>query len=314
MERKFLIFAPAYDPNVGGVVALHKLCSLLNELGAQAWVLRLFNNHLISRVNILEPALKVLKSCVKELMFPYALSGQLLTPVLEQRPKIFDDGWIVVYPEIVLGNPLQARNVVRWMLHRPGYHTGATLFGRDEFHVDYNRFLDGFTFPGCHKGRSSLYVVHFPFDIYNQAGALAPQERKGTAYCLRKGAGKPIEHDLSDSVLIDGKPHEEVAALFKRVNSFISYDPYTAYSSFAVLCGADSIVVPDPGISKEAWHPDPAERFGVAYGFDDMQWARETAGNLLGHMRQKEAASAAAVNNFRNEVNHYFDELRNAGR
>lgn len=310
MKRKFLIFAPPYDPDMGGAVVMHKLCSLLNELGEQAYVYRLFNN----QAGLLGLTHLMFKSSVRGLITPFTVNRQLQTPVLPRCPRAFDDAWIVVYPEIVRGNPLQARNVVRWMLYRPGFHTGEMPFGQNEFHVDYNRFLEDEHFPGCYKARNPLYVVHFPFEIYNQVGAVPPAQRRGTAYCVRKGAGKPLQHDLTDSVLIDGKPPEAVAAIFRRVTRFISYDPYTAYSSFAVLCGAESVVVPDEGVSKEAWHPDPAERYGVAYGWDDRDWARQTAGLLLEHMMQKERRSIDSVRDFLAEVGEYFDVLRSQGK
>lgn len=310
MKRKLLIFAPPYDPDMGGAVVMHKLCSLLNELGEQAYVYRLFNN----QAGLLALTRLLFKSSVRGLISSFNVNRRLQTPVLPRYPRAFDDEWIVVYPEIVRGNPLQAKNVVRWMLYRPGFHTGDMLFGENEFHVDYNRFLDEVSFPGCYKARNSLYVVHFPFEIYNQVGALPPTQRRGTAYCVRKGAGKPMQHDLTDSVLIDGKSAEAVAATFRTVTRFISYDPYTAYSSFAVLCGAESVVVPDAGVSKEAWHPDPAERYGVAYGWDDRDWARQTAGLLLEHMMQKERRSIDSVRDFLAEVGEYFDVLRSQGK
>ncbi len=314
MKRKFLIFAPPYDPNAGGVVVLHKLCSLLNELGAQAYLFRLFNNQLLTWTSLLAPTRKLFKGLVHDLIKPDAVNAQFQTPLLHRRPAAFDDEWIVIYPEIVPGNPLRARNVVRWMLYRPGFHTGEMRFSPNEFHVDFNQFINDITFPDCYKAKNSLRVVHFPVEIYNEAGALPRAQRQGVAYCVRKGAGKPLQHDLTDSVQIDGKPHEEVAAIFRKVKRFISYDAYTAYSSFATLCGAESIVVPDEGISKEAWYADPADRYGVAYGFDDLDWAHQTAGRLLEHMMQKERSSIDSVKGFLGEVIPYFDALHSEGK
>jgi hypothetical protein len=37
------------------------------------------------------------------------------------------------------------------------------------------------------------------------------------------------------------------------VETFISYDTYTAYSLFAVLCECESVVIPDEGVSEEAY-------------------------------------------------------------
>ncbi|AXS80363.1 hypothetical protein HYN24_10225 [Dechloromonas sp. HYN0024] len=107
--------------------------------------------------------------------------------------------------------------------------------------------------------------------------------------------------------MIDGKSHAEVAAIFKRVKTFISYDTYTAYSSFAVLCGAASVVIPDHGVDKYAWYPDPADRYGVAYGFEDIEWALETAPRVLDRMLVKEADSLKNVSLFAEDVLQYFE-------
>ncbi len=131
-------------------------------------------------------------------------------------------------------------------------------------------------------------------------------ERSGSAYAIRKGRGKRIQHDLSDSLLIDGKPHQEVAAIFKRVKTFISYDPYTAYSWFAALCGCDSVVIPDEGVDAESWYPDPEDRYGLAYGFEGIEEAKNTRHLLYKRVLREESNSVANVAAFVSEVDTFF--------
>lgn len=146
-----------------------------------------------------------------------------------------------------------------------------------------------------------------PIEIYNLDNALSADQRKGTAYCLRKGKHKKIEHDLENSVLIDGKSHQEIADIFKRVKTFISYDAYTGYSMFAALCGADSIVIPDEGMSELEWYPEVSQRYGVAYGFNRLDLARSTQVKVLEEVLQKENEIEDTVHKFVNEVSDYFD-------
>ncbi len=41
--NKFIIFAPTYDENIGGVILLHKLCHLLNAKGIKSFIFPFFN-------------------------------------------------------------------------------------------------------------------------------------------------------------------------------------------------------------------------------------------------------------------------------
>lgn len=305
MNKRFLIYAPPYDSESGGSVVLHRLCSILNELGYEAYLSGEFVPTKFAYVS-----LRAWAAWLKQLVLgqePHRTRMDFHTPILKKLPFTFASDWIVVYPEVVHGNPLRAANVVRWLLYRPGGHTGNLDFGAGELHVDFNEFARDFTFPGAHKAAEPLYVVSFPFDIFNLESALPPGQRQGTAYCLRKGKGKPMVHELEDSILIDGKSLEEIAAIFKRVKTFISYDPYTAFSSFAVLCGAESVVVPDAGVSRQQWYSSQTDRYGVAYGFDDLPWARATAGMLPGQLRAREHKSVASVRDFAEEAIGFFN-------
>lgn len=306
MPKKFLVFAPSYNPEGGGDVVLHRLCAILNELGHEAWLHPYFSGMPAYPNNIPDVARSTLKWFIAKHFFRYRTRPDWNTPVLKRFDAAHSDDWIVIYPEIVFGNPLRAKNVVRWLLYKPGFHTGQIFYGSNDLLVSFNEFSDDFHFPGAHKSASRLYVLSFPFEHYNLEGALPPEQRSGTAYCLRKGKGRPIVHDLDNSILIDGMSHAEVASVFKRVKTFISYDLYTAFSSFAVLCGTASVVIPEPGRTREGWYENRAETYGVAYGFDDLAWARETADKVLGRLREKEALSIESVRQFVTEANQYF--------
>ena len=78
------------------------------------------------------------------------------------------------------------------------------------------------------------------------------------------------------------------------------------YSHFAALCGCDSIVVPVDGVSKEEWYPDPADRYGLAYGFDDVGEARRTRPLLLPHMKRQESEANDSVGAFIAKCERYF--------
>lgn len=81
---KFVIHAPSYTHIHAGVVALHRLCHLLNDAGYYAEI------------------------------FADGVNEGWKTP----RFTGIKDA-IVIYPEIEHGNPLKAKRVVRWLLNVP---------------------------------------------------------------------------------------------------------------------------------------------------------------------------------------------------
>jgi hypothetical protein len=79
------------------------------------------------------------------------------------------------------------------------------------------------------------------------------------------------------------------------VKTFISYDLYTTFSGLAVLCGAESVVAPDPQLPETQWYAKEEDRWGVAYGFDRLAWARQTAPLQLKRLRELELRSQQSV-------------------
>jgi len=92
--------------------------------------------------------------------------------------------------------------VVRWLLHDPGYHSGKIYYDRGEYHIRYNHMVKPFHFPDCHLSERMLEVVEPHLDLFNTQDA--PPVRTGSAYCIRKGQGKPLVHQLEGSTLVDG--------------------------------------------------------------------------------------------------------------
>jgi hypothetical protein len=86
----FVIYAPPYDENSGGIVVLYQLHDLLIKLG--------FNS----------------KICIWE-------EEKYLLPFISHNA-------VIVYPEIIDGNPLKAKSIVRWLLYKPKFHNPNANF------------------------------------------------------------------------------------------------------------------------------------------------------------------------------------------
>lgn len=267
---KFIIWAPPFDEKAGGAIVLHLLCHRLNEMGRTAFLWPGPQPRLRWPPR-LRPTLSWLRYTLTRRRRRYA-TGPFRAKLASGKDIA---GAIVVYPEIVNGNPLGATHVVRWFLHKPGHHTGLVDYGPGEL---YFFIVDAFDEPDINPSPDNRLTLQWVNEIYRDRGG---RQRSGSCYLMRHGAGRSLTHDVHDSVPIDALSHAEKADMFNRCERFYSYDPYTFYLWYAAICGCIPIVVPEPGVSKQAWKTEEADRYGIAYGEDDIAWAVTTREKLL---------------------------------
>jgi hypothetical protein len=267
---RFIIYAPPFDENSGGNVVLHRLCDLLNKLGESAYI------------------------------WPSGMPpvrGDNLTYEVYTTPlakiSYLSEKTIVVYPEIIDGNPLMAKNVVRWLLYFPGFFTGKVNYGKDELFFFINKEFVNPKFNVPEDNR--LYIGLSFLDIYRQTNF---DKRKGTCYILRKGKDRKIVHNINNSILIDGLTHKDVAEIFNMTKYCISYDPYTAYLAYAAICGCKPIVVPLEDLPRNKWCTNEQLGYGIAYGFCDLDYAEKTRNKLLSYVKVEEKRTEDSVKKF----------------
>lgn len=303
----YLICAPSYNPNNGGSIALHSLCNELNGCGYEAYLVPYEDLVLVSTANMIHDLKNLLKFYVKLRRTGFRTNPSFNTPVkrLSAVKKEIHE-YIVVYPEIVLGNPFGASNIIRWLLHQPDFHKGYALHGRGDYYVKYNSAIAHFNYFDNEFSNYDLKVVHYPTDIYKLPSD--SYNRKGDVYCVRKGRHRPDLVLPSNAVIIDNLPHVEVARLFQKSKRFISFDTYTAYSRFAALCGCESIVVPEKGVNKLDWYIDEKDRYGIAYGFEEeeQQWMHDTQKFVKDRIQVEKTAVRESVVSFVKDTQKRF--------
>jgi hypothetical protein len=278
----------------------------LNNLGYDSYLYPYFETYEVNKKNILQVTLAYIKLIIKSLFKTYKTNNSFNSKIYTNNIKSITSYDIVVYPEIVFGNPLNAKNVIRWLLHQPGFHNGKIYYGKGELYFKFNSAIDDFYYSGSKTSKKFLKIIHYPTEYYNTKECM--NKREGNAHCLRKGKHKKIQHDLENSILIDGKSHKEVSKIFKSINTFISYDTYTAYSIFASLCGCNSVIIPDDGVTKEEWYPNETDRYGLAYGFKEIKNAKLTVHLVKEHIEQEEKNSIDNVKKFIQEIEIYFKQ------
>ncbi len=294
---RYVIYAPSYNENSGGTVALHQLSVVLHKHQVKVCIFPMMKFHVRGKIfRVIEFVIRIIIGKFHKI--GYRIFNSKLIPKCYFIDKKND---IVIYPEIVYGNPLGAKRVVRWLLNEPGYFTGNYKYGENDLFFYYQKaFISKMKFNNI---GGELKIVHIQYAYKNKKYP----ERKGTCYILRKGKGREIVHDLNNSVLIDGLSHKEIAEIFNRTEMCISYDMYTMYSQYAAVCGCMSVVVPDPAVDKNQWYPKKELRWGMAYGFDDVEWAEATQKKVLPALINAEKNSnQASIVKFLEQCEMYF--------
>lgn len=266
---KFTIYTPRFNER-GGVIALYNLCRLLNEAGypSAIWTSdRKIHGSIRNTAGNIYRTTQL--ACVRSFRYPL-YSNILNQPTASHK---FLKNSVVVYPEIINGNPLNSQKVVRWILGAPGeefmnkfsLNDGNIFYYRDKF-IDNN---------SLNIERRHLQTPYFPLQILTPANH--PRKRK---FCfIRHKFRNASLIDLGDdAVCLDGLNVKQIVKIFKETEKFVSYDSETGYTRLAILCGTIPIVVPKFNVSKTIWRPCEKERLGIAYGFNEseIEWASQT--------------------------------------
>jgi hypothetical protein len=203
MKLTYLILTFPFSTNCGGIVVLHKLCHLMRKLGHDAY-----------------------------LWFPegrsHVRNPDYDTPIgnpngAGREGAIDPRDCCVIYPEIVHGNPLEAKVPVTWLL----YHTGDN---------DTNRIKVAYDplYAANHRDAERLTVVEtFPEHCrLPTPDELSANPREGACFVVRKGTGTPRipETENGRAVEITNTTVENATAVFRRSflqlrRSLIPFDP-----------------------------------------------------------------------------------------
>ncbi|MDP2827511.1 MAG: hypothetical protein Q8O37_02780 [Sulfuricellaceae bacterium] len=218
----YYIFALDYIQQSAGIRALHYLCHALNESGLEAYV-----------------------TCEESGTVPH-LRTPALTPEIMARHHVTGRKPIMVYPEIVSGDPLAAGGiVVRWLLNKPGLIGGDTSFPEDNliFTHDQNYLPFGWN---C----ETLHIPTCDMSIFNNENNEHDDKRDLVCFYAHKylSHGGQLTDHIKDAVSLCKDQiltHAEIAAILRRSKILYIYEP-TSLLSEALLCGCPvSIITTD---------------------------------------------------------------------
>jgi hypothetical protein len=251
-----------------------------------------------------------------------------------------NDDTVVIYCEGIVGNPLNAKNVVRWMLSELGKNVPyerVHTWGKNELVYYFNSEVKIAQQPekigNVYKMLSTIYVNSSIKNIN-----LNP--RQGSCHTLRKTYwhSKSINtiHKPESFEITRSHTHDDYIQIFNKYEYFISYDPCTFLTIIAALYGCISIVYKVDGKSKKDWydsygtsiymkHKGIDSLYGVAYGLEEFEYAKSTLhlvkeqwDDIINFNKEHFVKSFINdINNFDKNINtvqnNYFQEYTNVG-
>ena len=317
MKKKVLIVN--YREIYGGTIVLSALCKLLRERGVDARILYVHQFpdsntdmsrywHYWWRYSLKCHIKSVIYRLFRRFDFVHTSRFRLFEycPVKGTKEKLLPffskKNTIVVYPEIVYGNFLQAANVVRWLLFHYRWANDVNVYNKDDLFI-CNRevFNDWNLNPNGNKVR----IRHFDSDLYRQYNF---GEREGKCYIVRKGAKRTDLPSSFDGPIIDKLEEAEIVEIFNRCKYCYSYDTQTFYVNIAAVCGCIPIIVPEPGKTIKDYRSEgERDAPGIAWGdsSDEINRAISTRDILLDRL-DFTSSNSFAVDTFLQLVKQKF--------
>lgn len=236
-STRFLIVAPMYTDKSAGIVVLHELCDALNKRGYPSAI------HFIGQTGLMVsnqpgyygPGLKW-----------YQLADY------EEAQQFINEG-VVIYPEVVTGNPLNAPRVVRYLLNSEGFVAKNSMQATaQDFILAYQE--------SYHPNPHAILTKPCHFNVFNTENSLPVMERKMDMTYIGKGAHHGECYVLPDSVELTRtwpSNRAELAILLKNTRYLYTWDYRTQTVTDAMLCGAIPIFMSlAPLNSYDDLHPE----------------------------------------------------------
>lgn len=312
---KFVILSPRQIG--GGPIVLHILCRELIKRGHDAkilyipglkqkqskfifWTRWMMANMLFAFRRLVYEISRIFTAKEKA---PYA--DYFRSPVKGTRRKwmpFVSDDTIVIYPDIVYGNVLNAKNVVRYLMYFNAFKGDGGAYGKKDLFFCYR---DIFNDPELNPDVNTMCLQHFDFDLYRDC---AKTPRSGCCYILRKGKERSdVPKDLDGPVIDDWSETEKVKA-FNTYKICYIYDTQTFYSAIAAVCGCIPVVVLEPGKKAEDYLATGEYPVGVAFGNtqENIEFAVKTRQELIKNLKMFDIWNDAAVEHFIDVCGKYF--------
>lgn len=224
----------------------------------------------------------------------WGLYGWLLTKgqIVNVNAKYSNSDFVAIYPEVYHGNPMGAQTVVRYILQKPGmmgkgtpgsqsFRPGPTKFNPNDKLFAFSRlYMQGL--PDNHYMFLPILNMHLFYD----------KRKKRIKKFYYVGKGINTNSHPSDAIELPRKmpDQQKLADTMNECEVLYVYDPVTALSEVARLCGARVVMFApmegfekyyEPGMNGISLYKDKAIELDYAEFRNHYGGMRDTFGKKL---------------------------------
>jgi hypothetical protein len=209
---------------------------------------------------------------------------------LKNNDFSFDENrTVVIYPEIIEGNPLNAKHVARWILYNTNPAVESTWDETDEYWYYTLQF-------NTSKKFEKRILSAYNFGTFRNE----KEKTKENLLLIRKKTPKVFSHPKDCIEIENPETIEEFVKITSDFKNFYTYDDATFYSLIAAQVGCTSIIL-NPETSPDEFRKcSTVMKYGVAYGNteDELKRASDTSHLIKNHLKNLKLESIKQCSEF----------------
>ena len=291
---QIFIATPLFNEGSDGVKVLHYLCHSFNKSGMKSSLVFIdprdpSNNSFIAAIE------------------NQGINKEYQTPVVKNLNEIDLENDVIIYPEIVQGNPLNCRNVVRYFLNKNGFITGTSVkINSGEFILSFQKIFE----PNAHF---NLYFTMQDEQLIPSREAIKGLGKNISLTHIGKGSKYGNTERVGGTIGLDWKKSkEEYFILLESAKYLFTWDPLSGVVYDAVLRGCIPVIIlPRPWTFEEINSQELYKPYMTIEEFELKQKFYENF-DLFLDARDKMISDINIHNlNWSNQLNLFYEKLLN---
>ena len=284
-----VFYSPLYSSVTGGIKCMYNMAKCINEIKSPTIQAKMFGIHNKTYTN----------PYCNEIIYYHELH----------------DNCIALYPEIIRGNPLNCKYVVRWILLALGIETPHSVkdtWGKND--IIYHWEAPPIIGP-------NILRKHIIDTIFTRRN---PNRRSYNCVLIKKGRlinSNTLNRHPKKSILLDtitedisSFKEEQICKIFNSCRFLFTYDIKTMWIIYALLCGCAVVILPPNKIKiseGEFFKQSIFNYEGTVYR-DGISWGRHkpsmyralcTVNNQVTKLHEIFANEYKYIHNFLNDIN-----------